>query len=369
MPAALLHPLNLRDFCVSVLVRLGTPTDEATIVADSLVLADLRGVDTHGIRRLPSYVDFIRANVVRPVSNLTVLREFAGGFCLDGGHGFGQVIAMRSMAMAIDRARTTGIACVAVRNGGHIGAHGNVAIHAAQQGMLGFVMTNGRPVLAPPGGKVGSVSSTPFAIGCPSGRTFPLVLDMALSVVARGNIIRAITEGTEIPSHWALDSMGRPTTDPQAAIVGATLPVGGYKGYGLAVMLSVLGGVLTGAAFGNDVAPPDPPDPDRPFNQGHFILALNITHFMPMAEFLARADAFVAEIKATPLAEGATEIFVPGEQSYRRWQERLETGLRIGARVSDKLRAIGRSLDIDFDSFASRPRAAVETFAYHQYSA
>jgi LDH2 family malate/lactate/ureidoglycolate dehydrogenase len=307
---------------------------------------------------------------VQPVSNLTVLREFPAGCCLDGGHSFGQVIATRAMAMAVDRARTTGIACVGVRNGGHIGAHGNVAIQAAQQGMLGFLMTNGRPVLAPPGGKVGAVSSTPFAFGCPSGRRFPLVLDMALSVVARGNIIRAITEGTEIPPHWAVDASGRPTTDPRAAAVGAVLPIGGHKGYGLAVMLGVLGGVLTGAAFGNDVAPHEPPDPDQPFNQGHFVLALNIEHFMPMAQFMARADAFVQEIKATPLAEGATEIFVPGEQSYRRWQERLERGLSVGPRVADKLRTIGQSLGVDFDAYASNKRpGADQPFSYQQDSA
>jgi L-2-hydroxycarboxylate dehydrogenase (NAD+) len=211
MAGTVVHHLSLRDFCARVLEKLGAPADEAGIVANSLVLADLRGVDTHGVRRLPSYAELLRAGVVRAGSRLSVLREFPGGFSVDGGHGFGQVVARRAMQMAIGRAKDTGVACVGVRNGGHIGAHGNTAILAAEEGMLGFLVTNGRPVLAPPGGVRSAVSSTPFAIGCPSGREFPLVLDMALSVVARGRILRAIAEGTEIPATWAIDAAGRPS--------------------------------------------------------------------------------------------------------------------------------------------------------------
>lgn len=351
--AALAAPhVNLRDFCARILERLGSPAEEAMIVANSLVLADLRGVDTHGVRRLPSYAEAIRLGTVRAASRIAVEGEFATGLRLDGGRSLGQVIAARAMDMAIARARIAGIASVAVRNGGHIGAHGNVAIRAAESGMLGFLVTSGRPALAPPGGRRSAVSSTPFAIASPSGLEFPLVLDMALGVVARGHILRAIAEGTGIPEGWAIDASGAPTRDARAAGEGALLPIGGYKGYGLAVMFSIIGAVLTGADADGQA---EQGGADLATGQGHFLLALDIEHFMPMHAFCRRAGDFVRRLKDTPKAEGGAEVFVPGEQSYRRWRERLANGIPVSAAVADKLRALGRASGLDFDAAMSAP--------------
>jgi LDH2 family malate/lactate/ureidoglycolate dehydrogenase len=369
MSDTVIHHLSLRDFCRSVLERIGVPRDDAKIVADSLVLADLRGVDTHGVLRLPAYVDSFRAGTVRAGVAFDILDEIPGGVRIDGKRAFGQVIAKRAMELAMERAGDAGVACVAVRNGGHIGAHGNVAIMAAEQGMLGFVMTNGRPVLPPPGGKLTAASSTPFAIGCPSGRAFPLVLDMALSVVSRGRILRAIGAGAEIPPDWAIDTSGKPTRDAAEASRGAVLPIGGYKGYGIAVMLSVVAGLMAGTPFGPGAAE-EANDRSRPFSQSHVVLAMNIERFMPLEQFLSHAEAFIADLKATPLAEGASEIFVPGEQSYRRWRERLESGVPVSASVAAKLRETGEALGVDFDACAAaRPSGEDRAFAYETASA
>jgi LDH2 family malate/lactate/ureidoglycolate dehydrogenase len=355
MPEATIHHVALRDFCAAVLARHGVPVDEGRIVANLLVLSNLRGIDTHGVRRLASYVAFVRAGVVRPVGELRTLHEFPGGFCFDGGHGFGQVTAVRALELVMERAREIGIACATVCNGGHIGAHGNVALKAAEGGMIGLVMTNGRPALVPPGGRTSSISSTPFAIAAPSGRPFPLVLDMALGVVARGHILRALAEGEAIPLDWAVDRTGRPTADPRKASEGAIRPIGGHKGYGLALMFGMVSGVLSGAAFGADVAPSEPPDPAKPFNQGHFLLALDIEKFMPLAQFEKRAAAFAEEIKAAPKANGVSEIFVPGEQSYRTWNHRLKHGIPLSAKVISDLTSLGKASGLPLQ-LAAPPR-------------
>jgi LDH2 family malate/lactate/ureidoglycolate dehydrogenase len=341
-----IHSQTLATFTTDILKAVDVPLKTARAVADNLVLADLRGIETHGVRRLPSYVAQVRDGTIRPCAELMVRSTFEAGCCADGDRGFGQTIARSAMDLAIDKAKQTGIACVTVANGGHIGAHGNIVLQAVEAGQFGLVVTCGRPVMAAPGATAAAVGLAPFAIGCPSGHDFPLVLDMALSVAARGHILRALAEGTSIPESWAVDAAGEPTTDPEAALEGSLLPVGGYKGYGLAVMMSALAGLLTGAlddaALSADEA--DPP----PFAQGHFVMAIDIVRFVPVALFQRRAEAFVNAIKAAPKAAGIEEIFLPGEQSWRRWQERRQNGIPLSDSLVAELEKLGASMGIGF---------------------
>ncbi len=339
---------TLATFATDILKAVDVPLATARAVADNLVLADLRGIETHGVRRLPSYVAQVRDGTIRPCAEFTVRNSFEAGYCADGGRGFGQTVARSAMDLAIDRAKQTGIACVTVANGGHIGAHGNIVLQAVEAGQFGLVVTCGRPVMAAPGATAAAIGLTPFAIGCPSGHDFPLVLDMALSVAARGHILRALAEGTSIPDSWAVDAAGEPTTDPEAALEGALLPVGGYKGYGLAVMLSALAGLLTGVL--DDAAlSADADDPPPPFAQGHFVMAIDIARFIPVALFQRRAEAFVNAIKAAPKAAGIEEIFLPGEQSWRRWQNRRQNGIPLSDGLAAELGELGASVGVRFE--------------------
>ena len=335
---------TLATFATDILEAVDVPLATARAVADNLVLADLRGIETHGVRRLPSYVAQVRDGRIRPCAEFTVRNSFEAGYCADGGRGFGQTIAKAAMDLAVDKAKQTGIACFTVSNGGHIGAHGNIALQAVEAGQFGLVVTCGRPVMVAPGATAAAVGLTPFAIGCPSGCDFPLILDMALSVAARGHILRALAEGKPVPESWAVDAAGDPTTDPGAALKGALLPVGGYKGYGLAVMMSALAGILSDAL--DDVALSEG---GKAFAQGHFIMALDIARFMPVEIFRRRAAAYIESVKATPKAAGVEEIFLPGEQSWRRWQDRRQNGIPLSDGLAAELEELGASVGVRFE--------------------
>jgi LDH2 family malate/lactate/ureidoglycolate dehydrogenase len=350
----------LATFTTDILEAVDVPLKTARSVAENLVLADLRGIETHGVRRLPSYVAQVRDGTIRPCAEFTIQSSFEAGCCADGGRGFGQTIARSAMDVAIDKAKQTGIAGVTVANGGHIGAHGNIVLQAVEAGQFGLVVTCGRPVMAAPGATAAAVGLTPFAIGCPSGHDFPLVLDIALSVAARGHILRALAEGTSIPESWAVDAAGDPTTDPEAALNGALLPVGGYKGYGLAVMMSALAGLLTGALDDAALSSDDADTP--PFAQGHFVMAIDIARFVPVAVFQRRAEAFVDAIKAAPKAAGIEEIFLPGEQSWRRWQDRRQNGIPLSDSLVAELKELGTSMGIRFEpDSAAGPGGTIES--------
>jgi LDH2 family malate/lactate/ureidoglycolate dehydrogenase len=234
---------------------------------------------------------------------------------IDGDDGIGQVLAAHAMREAIRRAQQHGIGAVAVRNSNHFGTCMYFTRIAATEGCVAMLSTNGGPAMAPWGGVRKIVGTNPWSVAAPAGRHPPFLMDMANTGVARGKIYLARQRRERIPQGWAIDSAGRPTTDPQAAIDGIILPMAGHKGYAIAAAMDVLSGVLSGSEFLSGVH--GPYKSENRSGAGHFILALNIAAFQPRAEFDARMERFIAELKAVPLAEGIEEIFYPGEIEAR----------------------------------------------------
>ena len=303
---------QLRRFCSAAFVHSGVPEAEAAVVADTLVEADLRGVHSHGSWWVKGYSERLRRGGLNPRPNLQVVSETNAMLVLDADGAMGQVASVSAMKMAMRKAKTGGVGVAAVRNSNHFGAAAYYAQMAAHQQQIGFATTDAEPTMAPWGGAQKLVvGNNPLAYAVPVDDEFALVLDMAQSVVAWGKIFLAAQRGEKIPATWALDAEGEPTEDPQAAMAGVVLPVGGYKGYGLALMMQVLSSVLSGATFGPTMPPMA--DPSLSQGHGHFFLALDIEQFIGLAEFRRSMAQMVAEQRAAPLAKGTERIYLPGE--------------------------------------------------------
>ena len=316
-------------FARTLLAAHGVPGHDAATIAACLVRADLRGVDTHGLVRLPGYLDRVRRGLVNPKPGLSPQRVTPVAAALDGQDGFGFVVASRAMAEAIAMARESGIGIVSARRSTHFGMAACYVLQAVEAGFVSLVFTNASRAMPPWGGKEALLGTSPLAAGAPGGNLAPFVLDMSPAVAARGKIRLAQKRGEKIPLGYALDASGRPTTDPKAALEGVVLPIGGPKGSGLSMLMDIFGGVLSGAAFAGDVGDQYKAY-DRPQNVGHFFLAMKPDLFVPMAEYRARMDTLVARVRACPKAEGFDEILLPGELEAREEQVRRRSGIPYG---------------------------------------
>jgi LDH2 family malate/lactate/ureidoglycolate dehydrogenase len=244
------------------------------------------------------------------------------------------------------KAQENGVGVATVRNSNHFGAAAYYALMAAHQQQIGFATTDAEPTMAPWGGAQKLVvGNNPLAYAVPVDDDFTLVLDMAQSVVAWGKIFLAAQRGEKIPPTWALNAEGEATDDPQAAMAGVLLPVGGYKGYGLALMMQVLSSVLSGATFGPTMPPMA--DPSVSQGHGHFFLALDIEHVIPLADFRRNMAQMVAEQRAVPLAKGVERIYLPGEIEQIKRQERLTTGIPLEPYVLAALAQVGEELGLE----------------------
>jgi len=338
---------QLETFCTRVLEKLGVPREEAEITAATLVWANLRGVDTHGVLRLPLYAARLKGGAMAPALNLTTEKETIATALLNGHDGIGQVISCRAMEMAIRKAAAAGVSYVAVRNSNHFGAAAYYAMMALDHDMIGLTFTNASPRLAPTGGVERLFGNNPWSIAVPAGRRPPVVLDMANSVVAAGKIRVLKKEGKPIPEGWALNQYGEPTTDPDDALKGILLAIGGYKGYGITLMVDLLTGVLTDSNYGPRVKGLDQ-DADRA-GTAHSFMAVSLAAFTDVAAFNARMEAYVDEIKTSRKARGSAVIYVPGEPEHLRVQERIEKGIPLQAKVAEELRAIGKELGVPLE--------------------
>lgn len=322
--------------------------EHAEQTARCLVRADLRGVGTHGVARIPIYTDRLRRGLVnpRPALRLEALTPVAAR--LDGDNGMGFVVAARAMDEAITRARDFGIGLLLVQNSTHFGMAASYLLQAIDAGFAAFVFTNASPAMPVWGGKVPFLGTSPFAFGAPGGHTHPrVVLDMATSVAARGKIRRAMQRGESIPEGWALDASGRPTTNAKEGYDGLILPLGGPKGSGLSLMMEVLAGVMSGAAFGGEVGN-QYIDFDRPQNVGHMMIALRPDLAMTVTEYRARMDDLLGRAAANPRVDPEQEILMPGEPEARLELERLEHGIPLSSDELDMLRAEGERAHIAF---------------------
>ncbi|MYZ46997.1 Ldh family oxidoreductase [Propylenella binzhouense] len=343
-----------RRFVAALLATYEVPPQDARVIAECLVRADLRGVDTHGIARLGGYLDRVRRGLVNPRPNLRPRRVTPAVAHLDGGDGFGFVIATRAMAEAMAMAGEVGIGMVSAMRSTHFGMAASYVLQAVEAGFIAFVFTNASRAMPPWGGREALLGTSPFAAGAPGGERGPFVLDMAPSVAARGKIRRAQRMGEQIPLGYALDAEGKPTTDPVKALQGVVLPMGGPKGSGLSMLMDIMGGVLSGAAFAGDVTD-QYKDYTRPQNVGHFFLAIRPDLFMSAADFRARMDVLVERVKTCPRAEGFDEILMPGEPEARQEARRLAAGIPYQAKDLEPLLADARGRGVPLLAVASQP--------------
>src|SRR5438876_1032541 len=298
--------------------------------------ADLRGVDTHGLTRLPGYLDRVRRGLINPKPKLFPKRVAPTAAALDGQNGFGFVIGTRAMAEAISLARKSGIGIASARRSTHFGMAASYVLQALDAGFVALVFTNASRAMPPWGGREALLGTSPLAAGAPGGKLAPFVLDMSPAVAARGKIRIAEKRGEKIPLGYALDAQGRPTTDPTEALKGVVLPIGGPKGSGLSMLMDIFGGVLSGAAFAGDVTDQYKVF-DRPQNVGHFFLAMRPDLFVSKKDYRVRMDTLVERVRACPKAEGFDEILLPGELEAREEEKRRRSGIPYSAPELDPL--------------------------------
>ena len=302
---------RLIDFATAVYAGAGMPEADARLVADTLVQADLWGHQSHGVLRLGWYLDRVRNKVTDPVTRPEFVADAGAIALIDGHDGVGHVLAALAARESVKRAKAHGIGAVGVRMSNHFGTCMYYTLMGAREGCVMFLTTNGGPAMAPWGGMKKIIGTNPWSIAAPAGRRAPFVVDMAATGVARGKIYLARNKNLPIPLGWAINKAGEPTTDPQEAIDGIILPMAEHKGYAMAAMVDMLSGVLTGSGFLSDVH--SPYKTAEKSNCGHLMIALDITRFQPLAQFNARMEEFIAEIKSVPTAKGFDELFYPGE--------------------------------------------------------
>jgi LDH2 family malate/lactate/ureidoglycolate dehydrogenase len=341
---------KLASFCVAVLEKVGVPGENAAIVADSLLSANLRGVDTHGVTRLPIYVERLQAGLTNGRTQGVVVSEGEATTVYDGQDGLGQVVGTRAMQLAIKKAESAGVGLVTARNSTHYGTAAYYAMMALPHDMIGISLTNSPSLMVPWGGKRPFLGTNPLAIAVPAGEEQPFIFDMATSVVARGAIILAAKKGDPIPPTWAVNSEGEPTTNAKIANEeGALLPLGGHKGFGLAMAIEVLVATLAGGPFGPHVGELYN-NPTKPQGVGHFFGAIRIDRFRPVPEFKAEMDAMIREVKAQPLAKGVEKIMVAGEPEHKTEMDRREKGVPLSDAVVNDLTKLGANVGVPFES-------------------
>jgi LDH2 family malate/lactate/ureidoglycolate dehydrogenase len=340
---------KLRAWTEQVFQTVGVSKDEAVGLTDSLIEANLRGVDTHGITRmLCVYVQRIQRGVLSPKTELTVVRDRPSTALIDCHNGIGQVASRVAMQTAIDKAKKTGTAFVATTHSNHYGAAAYWAMMALQHGMLGVSATNAPAVVAPTGGRTAMLGTNPFAVAIPAGEELPPVLDLATTVVARGRVLLYAKQGKPLEAGWAFDERGLPTLDSQAALKGLLAPIGGYKGYGISLAIDLLCGVMTGSSYGTHFPGFLADNFERPTDVGSIFAALDIESFMDLAAFKARIDGALREIKACTKAEGVKRIYIPGEIEFETKAERLTNGIPIPDAVVKDFVALGQELKVPF---------------------
>lgn len=337
----------LEDYATKILTKaVDMPEADARITASNLVFGNLRGVDTHGIARLGVYLAHLEKGKAVAKPNLSIIKDNGASVLADADHALGQVAANYGMKIAIERAKKYGLSWVGVRNGGHIGALAYWSMMALEHNMIGICTTSTTPVMAAWGSKETTAGNTPISIAAPSGSNMPLVLDMALSVAARGNLFIASRQKTKVPDGWAIDKDGVPTNDPDAALLGSVLPIGTYKGSGLAMMIEVLTGVLMGSNFGTDKGQLVPPNLEKPLGLTHLFIALPIENFIPIDMFKTRMDELIRQVKESALSKDIEEVLVPNDKEYRNEQTRRVKGIPLNQVTADELRSFSGKYNI-----------------------
>ena len=344
---------TLKGFILAVLQRWGTPARIAERTAELMVRTDLRGVDSHGVGMLAKYHEWYRAGYIVPAAEPKIVRDEGTTAVVDGQQAFGHYTSTLAMELAIAKARAHGVGFVTCRNSNHYGAAANYSMMALTHDMIGLSMTNSGPAVVPTYGRQAMLGTNPISVAAPAGRHFPFVLDMATSTVAIGKLSVARRWGKAIPAGWALDDEGQPTTDANVAYetrlltpLGATRDLGGHKGYGLAVMVDILSGVLAGAGFA-DVRRRREPEPTRA-DIGHFFGAIDIARFRDLEAFKADLDELFQVLKDSPKAEGQDRIYVAGEPEWECEGRRRREGIPLAPGLVGQLREVSAESAVPF---------------------
>jgi LDH2 family malate/lactate/ureidoglycolate dehydrogenase len=349
-----ISPDALKTFTNEVFERLGLLPEDASLVSDCLVKANLRGVDSHGVSRIPIYAKRLRLKLVNPKPNIRATRVAPAASLVDGDDGMGMVVGTRAMAEAIAIAGESGVGLTGVRRSTHYGMAAYYVLQAISQDCIGFAFSNASPGMPPWGGSKPVLGVNPIAVGVPAGRRPPFLLDMAMSVMARGKIRLAALRGEPIPEGIALDAQGRPTTDGSEVFKGGTvLPFGGYKGSGLALWMEIMGGVFTGAAFAGEMRSLYD-DFSGPQRIGHAFMAIRPGLFMPLEEFKDRMDTMIERYRNSPKAEEFDEILMPGELEEREETKRRTTGIPVPPEIAQELRREAEELGVLFPESESK---------------
>lgn len=346
VPDIRLSHADLLDFLVACYATAGMGQQDARLIAEILAELELRGIATHGVMRLPFYIRRLLDGGLNPKPRMTRESEYPASAVLDGDHGPGQLVATQAMEIAIEKARACGVGFVAVKNSDHFGASGTFAMQAAKVDMIGMVWSNAFSVMAPWGGYGNGITNAPLAYAIPAASHDPILLDISMSAVSGGKVRLAAKKGERIPKDWVVDKHGRFTDDPNALTDGgALLPMGGHKGYGLAVVCDILCGALSGGPFLTDV-PLWFARTAEHSRTGHVMMALDVSKFRDLDEFKADVDAVITRLKATPRMESFDKILVPGEIEFRLEQEYLKDGIPVPEPVMEDLRKLAAELDI-----------------------
>ena len=340
----------LKDFTADVFIKLGMPPEDAKVSAEILIAADQRGIGSHGLQRLGRYVSGLKTGVMKPVTEVKVLKETPNTLLISGGDGMGTVAGYRAMQMVIDRALKNNVAFAAVRDSNHYGIAGYYAMMAQERDLIGISMTNSAVLVVPTHGKNAVLGTNPISIAVPAGKERPFVLDMATSTVPRGKLEVYNREGKTMPSTWATDEVGKATQDASRVLAnladrkgGGLLPLGGaeevdggHKGYGLALLVDILSGVLSGSTFGPQLYARK----GTPAKVSHFFGAIKIDAFIDVARFKSLMDEFIGILKNSEKAAGQSRIFIHGEKEFELYEQN-KVEVAILKQVVEEMRKIG----------------------------
>ena len=353
----------LKAFCGRVFDRLGVSRPDATIAVETLVAADLRGIDSHGVARLRRYVKGLRDGVMVAQPEVKTIVETPATATIDAGGGLGQPVSYRAMQTAIQKAQEVGAGFVTVRNSNHYGTAGYYAMMALEHECIGVSMTNASVLVVPTFGRTPMLGTNPIALAAPAGEERAFVLDMATSTVPRGKLEVYRRQDKPLPLGWVADGTGTPVTDASAVVGnllgiqgGGLLPLGGagetlggHKGYGLALLVETLCAVLSGAAHADQVYPKTSDGKPLPSNLGHFFGAWRVDAFRPADEFKAAMDDLIRRLKNAPKAAGQSRIYIHGEKEFEEAERRSHEGIPLDPAVAADLRAVGEELGVEYD--------------------
>ncbi|MDR2829494.1 MAG: Ldh family oxidoreductase [Methanobrevibacter sp.] len=333
---------NEKKLLLVMLEKIGVSKGNAEIVAEATLDADLKGFTSHGLGRFHNYLKGIELNNINTNGEIIIEKETEAMALINGNNNFGQVVAYKSMKIAIEKAKKIGIAAVGTNNSNHFGVTGFYSDLAIKEGVIGFVIANTEPAIAPLGGKEPIIGTNPIAIGVPGDNY--ISIDMATSATARGKLLESSRKGEKISEGLALDKEGNPTTDPDKALEGSILPFGGHKGYSLAFMIEILTGPLVGAAYGKQVK--GTANCDENCTKGDLFVAIDPEKFVGINEFKKETEKFVTEIRTSE-----PETIVPGDIETKKIDNFRKNGLNIDKVLYNRLNEICNNLDINLNEF------------------